>query len=519
MSAHSPRLSFLLKIALTVLLIAAFDWLFPSAGGGMAVGAFALAWLLGLIAGRRDVRHARLDIAIAIACATIFCVALAYDPGPLAWMLFWSALSLAALLPRMARFDDAWRWLIRLAVHGVTGPIKPLIDLVHMTTIRPRGKRMNVRSLAAMLGLPLIGTALFTALFASANPLIANVLAQIRLPAISEVTKWIAITPLVWPALRPHRFITRLRIPEPHLALPNASLASVLIALILFNALFALENGLDIAFLWSGAALPAGMSMTEYVHRGAYPLIATALLAGLFALVMLRPGTATAANPLARRLVALWVAQNVFLVASSALRTIRYIEEFELTAWRIAALAWMALVAIGLVLICGRIWFARSARWLINANALTAALVLIPCCFIDLDASAAQWNVRHAAEVGGGGQKIDLCYLRAMGAPALLPLIELERRPLPADLRDRVVSIRSDLLYDLNEKQSQWWRWTPHDAFRLAQARTALGPIAARRAPQPQGVARNCGGDHDPYQTNHYSAPIDVPALTGPPAQ
>ena len=516
MPATSQRFSFLLKIGLTFLLVAAFDRLFPHAIEGLVVGLFALAWLLGLILGRRDVRHARLDVAVALAGAAIFCVSLAYDPGPLAWALFWTALSLAALLPRITRFDDAWRWSLRLGLHGLTGMAKPLFDIARLATVRPRGKKLTLRSLAAMLGLPLIGTAIFTALFASANPVIADMLSRIQLPPPSEVLEWIGVTLLVWPALRPHRIVTRLRIPEPHIALPGASLASVLIALSLFNTLFALENGLDIAFLWSGAALPAGMSMTEYVHRGAYPLIATALLAGLFALTMLRPGTATAANPLARRLVALWVAQNVFLVASSALRTIRYIEEYELTAWRIAALAWMALVATGLVLVCGRIWFAKSARWLINANALTAALVLVPCCFVDLDASAAQWNVRHAAEVGGGGQKIDLCYLSSMGAPALLPLVELEQRPIPADLRERVGAVRGGLLDRIVEDQAHWWSWTPHGAMRLARARIALGPTPARAAPLPPGYARGCDGAL--YQTDP-SAQIDVPALTGTPAQ
>jgi len=28
-------------------------------------------------------------------------------------------------------------------------------------------------------------------------------------------------------------------------------------------------------YLWSGSALPAGMSQTAYVHRGAYPLSVT----------------------------------------------------------------------------------------------------------------------------------------------------------------------------------------------------------------------------------------------------
>ncbi|WP_163595012.1 DUF4153 domain-containing protein, partial [Klebsiella pneumoniae] len=89
----------------------------------------------------------------------------------------------------------------------------------------------------------------------------------------------------------------------------------------------------------------------------------------LFVLVALRPGSPSAADPTIRRLVVLWVAQNLLLVASSILRTLDYVAAYSLTSFRIAALAWMGLVAIGLALICWRMLAGRSAAWLINANA------------------------------------------------------------------------------------------------------------------------------------------------------
>jgi len=501
MRAQSARFSFLLKIGVTAALVTAFNWLFPNNIEGVSIGIFALAWLLGVILARPAVRHPRLGVATALALAAIFSLALAYDPRPLPLFLFLCALSIATLLPRTAGFDDAWRWTIRLMLHGATGAIKPIADLVRLLAIRPRGKRRTLKSLVGLLALPLFGTLLFTILFANANPLIADALSQIQLPSPGKLFEWTFATFLVWPMLRPHRIATRLKIPDPVIDLPGTSLASALIALTLFNILFAVENGLDIAFLWSRAPLPPGMSMADYAHRGAYPLIATALLAGLFVLTMLRPGTASAANRWARRLVALWVAQNIFLVASSARRTIDYIEAYDLTAWRIAALLWMALVAVGLLLICWRLWMARSARWLINANALAAALVLIPCCFIDIDASAARWNVDHSKEIGGAGSELDLCYLHRIGSPALLPLIDLERRPLPPELADRVHVVRGLLFDQLVERQAHWWSWTPRGAMRLARARALLGPNPPVSAPVPDIGHRQCDG------SAHYPQP------------
>jgi hypothetical protein len=206
--------------------------------------------------------------------------------------------------------------------------------------------------------------------------------------------------------------------------------ASIALSLAAFNLLFALQNGLDLVFLWSGAPLPSDLTLAAYAHRGAYPLIATALLAALFVLVTLRPGTPTGESPLVRRLVYVWIAQNVVLVASTMLRTFDYIDAYSLTRLRIAALVWMALVAVGLVLICVRLWRRKSGPWLINANLAAALLALTACSVIDLGAVAARWNVRHAREVGGAGVRLDLCYLNDLGPAALLPLVELESRPI-----------------------------------------------------------------------------------------
>jgi hypothetical protein len=68
------------------------------------------------------------------------------------------------------------------------------------------------------------------------------------------------------------------------------------------------------------------MTLAEYAHPRRLPLIATALLAGLFVLVVLKPGSETARPPADRWLVVLWIAQNLFLVASTALRTLDYVD-------------------------------------------------------------------------------------------------------------------------------------------------------------------------------------------------
>jgi hypothetical protein len=196
--------------------------------------------------------------------------------------------------------------------------------------------------------------------------------------------------------------------------------------------------------------LPKGVTLAEYAHRGAYPLVVTALLAGVFVLAALRPGSETARRPWLRALVVVWIVQNVLLVASSMLRTLDYVQAYSLTRLRIAALLWMCLVASGLVLICWRMLRGKSSTWLINANVLAGGLVLAGCGAVDLGAVAARWNVEHAREAGGDGPPLDLCYLATLDdASIVVPLSELANRPLPPVFRDRVVWARSVALKNL----------------------------------------------------------------------
>ena len=408
-------------------------------------------------------------------------VVLFHNPGLLGWSLFWGALSVAVLSPRVAGFDHALRWMDRLVRHTLSGPIAVPADLRRVIRVAGRRPHSGARPLLRLLAMPLVGTAVFVGLFALANPLIADTLARVRLPGADRTIGWVIVVLCLWPTVRPRAWVTAgEEWPWARARVAEASLPSVLLALGLFNLVFAVQNALDLIFLWSGAPLPAGVTLADYAHRGAYPLIATALLAGAFVLTMLRPGTATAASPLARWLVVGWVAQNVLLVASSALRTVDYVAALGLTEWRLAALAWMALVALGLVLIVVRLVAGFSGRWLINANALAALGVLMVGSVVDLSASAATYNVAHASEAGGDGAPLDLCYFARSGDGAVLPLIALEARPLPDQMRSQVVRLQAEAVASLRRNQADWQGWSWRGARRLAEADRRLGPNPAK---------------------------------------
>ncbi|ATY30869.1 DUF4153 domain-containing protein [Sphingomonas psychrotolerans] len=491
--------SFVVKAVAAAALVGLADRLFwVGRGVGTTLGFFALAWIVATLALSPRVWRDRRSW-IAAAGALLLAVPLLDAPGLLAWLLFWTSLTMAVLLPRAPGFDHAGRWVLRLILHGIASVVGPWQDMFRLR--RPLGRNLPRQRILPLLPLPLLGGAVFLALFASANPVIGDALYRIGMPRVDDATLgrvlfWIVIATTVWATLRPRRIGLPAIAPRTGapLTLPGVSTGSVLLALWTFNALFALQNGLDIAFLWSGAPLPEGVTLADYAHRGAYPLIATALLAGLFVLVALRPGSATAAVPAIRQLVVLWIAQNIFLVASSILRTIDYIEVYSLTGLRIAALIWMVLVALGLVLIVWRMLRGRSAGWLINANVAAALLVLTGCTMVDLGSVAAAWNIRHAREVGGKGAELDLCYLGSLGPSALTSLVTLELRPdLRPDFAERLAWVRHDVLIQTIDGQlggDSTWR----NGRRLREIRNMLAGRKLQAAPLRGPAGRDCDG-------------------------
>ncbi len=461
---------------------------------GGVIGLLALAWVAVLVIVRPVVLRDRAARIAAIAAAG-YGLVLIDDPNVLALTLGWIAITLAALLPRR-RFDSAFAWARRVAWHGIVSLGLPWRDGAWAAHARRRQvSQGGTLATATMLIVPLLGGAVFLTLFANANPLIGQAFDRISLPDLGDVV-WRTVLGAVaataaWATLRPRPAIATGDALDAFAvgARWDMGVATLALSLVTFNAIFALQNALDLIFLWSGAALPDGVTLADYAHRGAYALIVTAVLAGVFVLVTLRPGSVAAASPAVRRLVTIWIVQNLLLVASSALRLFDYIAVYGWTTLRLAALAWMALVATGLALILWRLLRGRSATWLINANALAAALVLSVASVVDLGATAAAWNARIAITEGRAGPPLDLCYLAQLGPSGLVALAHLERHAKGAGLKDRIGYLRSRTQRNVVALQQDWRSWSGRNARRLQQVDALVGtrPPTLREGPHGRG--------------------------------
>ncbi len=494
---HSWRRSYTFVAIATLLIVAASDFFFYGHTIGWTAAAISAA-LLCLIAAR-DTRFfdSTLGRALTLAAAGLL-VALVDQPTTLniAYMIL--CLSGISLINTAGATSDFTNWLRRWTRWLSLGWTRIFLD--NTTAVRWLVRRgFSLRGARGLAGwvIPVTLSAVFVAIFALANPIISDWFSRLGdeiwmliswIPDLLNPLRmlfWLIAATATWMLLRGR--IWRLNRAQPDRIVyetPERFISSALVVrcLILFNLIFAVENTLDVRFLYS-EKLPAGMTYTEYVHRGAYPLVAAALLAGAFVLITFRPRSDTEKSPAARALVYTWIAQTIFLTFSAAWRLHCYIDMSELTRLRAASIVWFLLVATGLFYIVWRIVRLRSNAWLININALTALLVIYPCCFINFDGLIANFNAYHCAEAGGAGSSLDLEYFRTLGPTSVAALDRVrDHLSIPARRRE-ADEVARDLHTELRADLADWrgWTWRRQRVAGEVEALAQARPQASRQ--------------------------------------
>lgn len=462
------------QLVLVLAMVVLADWLFYRHAIGISALAFLIALDLGVVLAN-PLRAKRWEMLIALAVLVAALVPLAVETSILS-MLF-GALGAAYFALAATRSAKDWtvrlRDCIALLLDGTWQAVADIVRAGQSWTDGTDGAQ-RLRSLAVWV-IPVALGGVFLLLFVAANPLIEEWFAsfdfgnQAGQISFARVVFWLAALSLTWPfifmrarsALRDHAaaevgtFAGEAAKDDSSPSLLFSD-AAVLRSLAVFNVLFAVQTALDLTYLWGGVALPDGMTYAAYAHRGAYPLIVTALLAAAFVIMTMRPGSDTERSPLIRTLVYLWIAQNVLLVISSILRLDLYVAFYSLTYWRIAAFVWMLLVAAGLVLIVARIVLGRSNAWLVKVNFGSVVLALYVCCFFNFPQLIADYNVEHRSS----GVMLDMEYLLSLG-PQAIPAIDRVFRQQQDPCWWAVEQKQRDVLAAGHAtRKSDWRAWT-----------------------------------------------------------
>jgi hypothetical protein len=504
MGKVATGLGFHARIGLALALTVAADFLLFDKPAGLSLLLFAALLFAGIAIANPPARHRSLFFACLL--VPVGLLPLAETVSVLSASVALVSLSLFALASARRLRTGSASMARQAAAFLLAAPFRFPLDVRRWRKVSKRLGRSPLR-LIGVIGwiMPLSLAAVFVALFGIANPVVEHWLslldpwALLELLGVWRALFWTIVALCVWAFLRPRapniRF-RRLAVMQPRTkpaARPDRlrealfGRAAILRALLVFNLIFAVQTVLDGAYLWGGVALPDGLTYAEYAHRGAYPLIATALLAACFVLVSMRPGSTTSADRPIRLLVHLWTAQNVVLVLSSILRLDLYVGIYSLTYWRVAAFVWMMLVAAGLVLIMARIALEKPNSWLMTANLLTLSSTLYVCCFVNFAGLIADYNVRHSLELSGRGLLLDRSYLVSLG-PAAVPAIDVliagaapwRTLDLAALRRDR------DWLAERHARQTAEWRAWTFRGWRLSRYLERSPPPPAPANPLPR---------------------------------
>lgn len=493
---QAPR--YLSKVLLGVGLVILADLLhvrpYPTEVRGWTPGALTLGSLLALM-----LTHAK-PLSTAprrglVALVATLALLMVETPRTGVLLLATGALSAYALVLRHGWTHRIRHWIERTFAWGLFSFAQPFDDFRALRRARRRGRPPTEPMSAAAteqqrreergswFGRWIVPAGLgfvFLGLFASANPIFSGVLDDVGgalqglLDALrldldaARVVSWGIVGWGAWSLLRT-------RIPAEAqdgvviAPMPNLLAPAVLVrCLVVFNLVFLLQNAIDIRHLFLGEALPEGMSYADYARRGAFPLVAAAMLAALFVLMAFRAGPASETRRSARWLVVVWLGQTVLLTCGAAWRLALYVEAYGLTRLRLAAGVWMALVALGLLLIGWRILRSRTNTWLVGMNALAVLVALLAWAAVDTERVIADVNVTHCAEMDGPGPSIDLDYLGDLGAGSLPALRRLAAESRSAEVAS-AAQIRADLVRgEIEARQSVWHTWTWRGARLLA---------------------------------------------------
>jgi hypothetical protein len=458
-------------------LVVLADWLFYERVVGWSLAIFAGAVLMVLMGRSPRLFGRRATVVLAVLAAGLL-GALVEQPSVLAIALEGVGLSMVAILSHEAWTASVSQWVGSGALLILSPPLRLMMDqmvALRWLVRRPSARPAPVRIVGRWV-VPVAGAGMFIGLFAVANPIVERVVRSVVdnlwtvfswLPVVvtpERVALWIVVGMGVYGLLRYRRFSWLPRgavvARPPVVARGGGDGGWIVRCLVAFNGVFLVQTGLDAVYLWGGAALPRGMTYAEYAHRGAYPLVATALLAGMFVLLTFRTGGTAQRSSKARALVYAWIGQNVLLLCATIARLWLYIDVYNLTRVRLAAVVWVGLVSLGFVWIVVKIARGRSNVWLWRVNVMTLAATLYAAAFWNGAGFIADFNVRHCREAGGAGAPLDVAYLEALGETSLPALGWVEPRVMGKQ-RGEVERAREALRRGLAEELSDWrgWSW------------------------------------------------------------
>jgi len=205
---------------------------------------------------------------------------------------------------------------------------------------------------------------------------------------------------------------------------------SAAVLLVMINALLLIVNIIDLNWVWFGFEYSETFDLKQFVHEGTYLLIISILLSmGIMLYFFRRNLNFYSKSKYIKLLTYAWIAQNLIMAVSVALRNYRYIQYWGLAYKRIGVILFLIAVVYGLFSLYIKIRYTRTAYYLIKRNAMAVYLILVISSLINWDAVIARHNLAHSFK-----NHMETSYLLSL-SDKVLPLIETHNYVLDQNLK------------------------------------------------------------------------------------
>lgn len=164
----------------------------------------------------------------------------------------------------------------------------------------------------------------------------------------------------------------------------------------LLNVVLVVMNALDLWYVWINFKWDGGF-LKQFVHEGTWLLILSIVISMILVLWYFRGNLNF--YPKNRTLILLtrvWIAQNLFLALSVAMRNFWYLHYFNLAYKRIWVYAFLILVIVGLITVLIKVNKRKTLKYLLVRNSVYAYIVFTALSLLNWDVVIAKFNVNRA---------------------------------------------------------------------------------------------------------------------------
>ena len=340
--------------------------------------------------------------------------------------------------PASSIYVSALHGLLSMIIPYFTHFIQFFADLTDPK--KPKARGVFSFKTASVYIIPLTITLVFYTLYASANPVFADL---INLPNINisfslisfTFVGWIMLTGFFFPFGSPETIkwdnsktdkLTRIRLKMKRhfdlIALKFENKKGVIL-LIMLNALLLFYLVFDFSFILSGKKLPDGMDYSKYVHEGVNTLIFSILLAiGIILYYFRANQNFYQKNQLLVRLTYCWIFLNGLLLVGIIHKNQIYIDQFGLTYKRIGVYIYLLMTLAGLITTFWKVKELKTVWFLLRRNVWIAYIVLIISSLLNWDRAIAKYNINVA-------HNTDVIYLMNLSDTVIPELQSLLHNP------------------------------------------------------------------------------------------